>query len=563
MGERVVTILAFAFVCLAAIALTIRACAVRALEIKAKQSQRCLESLEASAGIEDGAPVEFVASPRRLGRLLAACLADNPFPRYRAILCFIRLRGVVRLFRREKVLQTPAAAAALAACDKTASRIARLRKPDLPPGGQTRVDVAFAGLQALRLYFAASNDEAFSRQRFESCFRVNNAWNGSFYKYRTRDGRLFSFHVYYQSQKRKMVEALKIAKAADAFTMSSSKADRGLVGEVVSRYDAAELEELAFSSGASGCVLRSREEWEATEVGKAVLAMPLVSVRKVGGAGPRRYPNFDPERGPLSGIKVLDLTHIIAGPACTRLLAEYGADVLLVRRGGFDEQEQSFLELDGWAGKRSIQLDFEKADELSRAKELVAEADAIVYSYQGGALDRFGLSEADIRRMNPRAIYCSLMCFSDAAWKRRPGWAPLAEDIAGLSVRNGSRARPKNLNGVPLDYIPGFVLALGALRAIERSMSEGGAFDVTASLTRTAMWLHECTDLCAKPANAPAAAPRRARRPGPDAWASVLARVVGNAVGDIGFPAPAASNPSLPDAARNMRFSDGEAGWRA
>ena len=141
----------------------------------------------------------------------------------------------------------------------------------------------------------------------------------------------------------------------------------------------------------------------------------------------------------------------------------------MIRRGRYVEQEQAMLEFDGWAGKQSIQLDFNIPEQLERAKQLIKEADVITYSYQNGALDKFGLSEKDIRALNPNVIYSNLMCFSDTVWKDRPGWAPLAEDITGLSVRNGSLEKPVNLNGVPLDYFPGFILALGTLLTIERN----------------------------------------------------------------------------------------------
>lgn len=553
-------------------ALAVRLGAQRALEEKARQSQLCLEALDRARGLDGSAlagrpAVVFSANPRRLGQFLAACFRDNPFKKYRAILCFIRLRGVVRLFRREKVLQTPAAAAALASCRAAASEIGRLRGME-GEGSEVSCDVAMAGLQAIRLYMACSYDEAFSRQRFESCFKVNNAFNGSFYKYRTADGRHFSFHVYYASQKAKMVKALGIPRDPDSFSMESSKADRELLGSVVSKMDAADLEELAFSNGACGCMLRNRAEWEASPVGKAVVAMPLVNVAKAGAAGAaaaRKCPVPDPARGPLSGIKVLDLTHIIAGPACTRLLAEYGADVLLVRRGGFGAQEQSFLEFDGWAGKRSIQLDFNVASELARAKELVKEADIVISSYQQGALDRFGLGEAGIRSLNPGVIYGKLLCFGDRVWETRPGWAPLAEDITGLSIRNGSQEKPKNLNGVPLDYIPGFVFCLGILDALRRSMTEGGAYTVTASLTRTASWLHELSDLWlsgqGKAAPAAGARSRLARGVNLPAWASVLLKLDGTSVGRVGIPASAAVEGDGLPRPEGFAFLDGQAGW--
>jgi hypothetical protein len=344
--------------------------------------------------------------------------------------------------------------------------------------------------------------------------------------------------------------------------MDSTKEDKVLLTDLVGKMNAAQLEELTFACGASGCVLRSRCEWESSEVGKAVGAMPLIKMRKVSESdGPRKYAASTAGRGPLSGIKVLDLTHIIAGPACSRVLAEYGADVLLVRRFPLSEQGQSFLELDGWAGKQACHLDFNVAADLSKVKALIAEANVIVSSYQKGALDSFGLSEGEIFKINPNLIYSSLICFSDSVWNERPGWAPLAEDVTGLSIRNGSFEKPKNLNGVPLDYIPGFILALGTLEAIKQSLLAGGSYSVTVSLSRVAMWLHDCTDHCSD-------ASQRTQTGSDEplhsfeAWGSVLQRVADNAVGDVAFPAPAVVTPVEIDTMANLRFTDGLLGWR-
>lgn len=293
----------------------------------------------------------------------------------------------------------------------------------------------------------------------QSAIRVNNALNGSMHKFRARDGRDVSFHVYYQSQQERLVKALGLRKPSSEYGFFSLKKDMKEIAAAVAAKDAMELEDLSFDCGACGCMIRSREEWEASEVGKAVISMPLIRTEKLAESEAPAWgrPN---SRGPLSGIRVLDLTHIIAGPACSRILAEYGADVLLVRRGDFRHQEQAMLEFDGWAGKHSIQLDFNIPEQLERAKQLIREADVVTYSYQNGCMDKFGLSEADIRTLNPNVIYSNLNCFSDTVWKDRPGWAPCAEDITGLSVRNGSLEAPVNLNGVPLDYFPGFILAL-------------------------------------------------------------------------------------------------------
>jgi hypothetical protein len=291
--------------------------------------------------------------------------------------------------------------------------------------------------------------------------------------------------------------------------------------------------------------------------------MPLFRLTKTGEAPVKTFGKYDSKKGPLSGVKVLDLTHIIAGQACTRLLAEAGADVLMIRRGDYLHQEQAMLELDGWAGKNSIQLDFNKEDQLARAKELVKEADVVICSYQRGALDKFGLSIDDIHALNPNVIYGSLMCFSDTVWANRPGWAPCAEDITGLSVRNGSMEAPVNLNGVPLDYIPGMILCAGILEALKKQMTEGGNYTVAGSLTRGGYWLHECTDLWERNETLTDAKSKIVHNEELPVWQDAYLKVDDTAVGDVYFPAPATNIGRGENTYRktNMHFTDGNTGF--
>ena len=506
-------------------------------------------------------PTTFVADEGRKGMLSRTCFTSNPFPvPLNVVLTKLRIPAVQKLFEDETIPQTSAIAAVLAACSTAATEIGALRGDDVS-GAQIRCDLVFAGLQAVRLYMSDHKHcKEFTRSRVQSAIRVNNALNGSMHKFRARDGRDVSFHVYYQSQQERLVKALGLAKPSSEYGFFTMKKDLKEIAAKVATMDAMELEDLSFDCGACGCMIRSREEWEASEVGKAVIAMPLIRTEKLAES---EAPDWGrpTSRGPLSGIRVLDLTHIIAGPACSRILAEYGADVLLVRRGDFKHQEQAMLESDGWAGKHSIQLDFNVPEQLERAKQLIREADVVTYSYQNGCMDKFGLSEADIRALNPNVIYANLNCFSDTVWKERPGWAPCAEDITGLSVRNGSHEQPKNLNGVPRDYFPGFILALGTLRAIAQRLKEGGGYKVTTSLTRGAQYLHECADLCERETRAVHTS-SVAVRSKDKVWDSVFQYVKGCATGgECGFSAPPVVNTAYPADERNLVFTDGCTGW--
>jgi len=530
------------------------------LRKKGSQSQLAYEKMKKDLDIATSSNVEFVVNPNRFTQMLSSAFRHNGFPRYRIVLLFLRLKAIFRLYKKEKILQTGAAAASLTLCGDLSMQIGDLRNGGVMKPSLIRTDVALAGLQVVRLYMTGySKTETFAASRFESALRVDNALNGSFYKYRCLDGNYFSAHVYYESQKAKLMAALSLQAKPEEFTLDSLKKDRKSVAQCLEAYNSFDLEKLAFDCGACGCVLRSRDEWEKTDFGSAVLAMPLVRTTKLADSPKKDYGQC---RGalPLTGIKILDLTHIIAGPACSRILAEYGADVLLVRRGKFESQEQAMLELDGWAGKNSIQLDLNDSHQLETCKELVKNADVIIYSYQNGALDHFGLSREDMHKLNPNLIYGSLMCFSDTVWKDKPGWAPLAEDVTGLSIRNGSRAKPKNLNGVPLDYIPGFILAVGVLNAIKKNLAEGGSYDVTASLTRTAQWLHEISDLNEQKVALPTLT--KVVRGDAPIWKKPVQEIEPTAVGPIFFPVPATYIETLPSQFDTMRFNDGNVDWR-
>ncbi|MFI3213194.1 MAG: CoA transferase [Eubacteriales bacterium] len=462
---------------------------------KALDSLLCFEDLQNKTDITLSSSVTFHLSSSHKSMLNKACFSKIPFPGVLGfVILSLRKKAVKKLFKDEKVIQTAPAAAVLALNAGQGADIQAIR--DGKSGEPVICDVGLSGLQVVRLYMMAyEGNKKFVKRRTDSAINVKNALNGSFYKYQTKDGGYFSTHVYYESQKAKMMKVLGIDTDPNEFTYGNLKKDMKVVTAKMKEFDGYDLMDQSFANGACSCVLQDRATWESSAVGKAVCDMPLFRLNKVTDTPKKEYGKTN-GKGPLAGVKVLDLTHIIAGPACTRILAEQGADVLLIRRGIYEEQEQAMLELDGWAGKNSIQLDFNIASQLEKAKELIKEADVVVTSYQQGALDKFGLSRSDIRTLNPSVVYGTLMCFSDSVWKERPGWAPLAEDFTGLSIRNGSKEEPVNLNGVPLDYIPGFLLAAGVLKAIKLTITDGGGYDVTGSLTRGGQWLHECTDLC-------------------------------------------------------------------
>lgn len=198
---------------------------MKVMDQKAKEAQICYEALLKETGVEVNETVGFYVGKGRKGSMLRACFRHNPFPKVRIVLCFLRLKAVVRLFKKENVVQTGPAAAVLALDTALAGKIADIRK-GVDHKYKNRVpiicDVAFAGLSVIRLYMMGySGNEKFRHVRCDSGMRVNNALNGSFYKYKTKDDRFFSAHVYYESQKAKMMKALRMRNCEENIRSSS------------------------------------------------------------------------------------------------------------------------------------------------------------------------------------------------------------------------------------------------------------------------------------------------------------------------------------------------------
>lgn len=242
-----------------------------ALYKKGRQAQIIYEDLLKRFSVQP-IPTTFVADDRRKVQFQKECVKANPYPFPINIKVRKERQEAIRLlFDEETIVQTPAIAAALAVCSTLATQIGGLRGDDIS-GSETVCDLAFAGVQALRVYMMDYDNKEFSKIRSASSTRVKGAFDGTVEtgKYRTRDGKFVSFHVYYQSQQKKLVKALGLTKPSEKFTVFSKKKDMTQIAEKVAQFDAAALEELAFDCGATGCMLRTRQEWESTLVGNAV-----------------------------------------------------------------------------------------------------------------------------------------------------------------------------------------------------------------------------------------------------------------------------------------------------
>lgn len=257
------------------------------------------------------------------------------------------------------------------------------------------------------------------------------------------------------------------------------------VAAAIAKWDAAELEDAANAMGHTLCIARSSEEWLAHPQGSYLANEPVIAVRRIGD-GPR-VP-FVPGQRPLEGIRVLSLTHAIAGPVVGRTLAEQGADVLCVNR--VSDFEHDWVYDDANVGARSTFLDLDDPRQNEICKGLARTADVFVDSYRGRKLAKFGFSPEELAGSRPGIIVVNVRCYGwGGPWFDRGGFDMLGTSASGLAMLEGEAGVPA-LPPTALinDYITGYLGAAGASAALLRRAREGGSYQVTVSLTRSAMW---------------------------------------------------------------------------
>lgn len=339
------------------------------------------------------------------------------------------------------------------------------------------------------------------------------------------------------------------------------RAIRAEVEAAVAGWQADALVEALVAAGAPAARVGTAAAWEDHEQGRALRALPVVLIERIGDAPPEPLPPlagvavaFDPgtksgpqathapgttgrERmardpgtagggggpRPLDGVRVLDLTRIIAGPACSRTLAEHGADVLQIAAPRLHHVRRAAIETT--PGKRVAALDLADAGDRERLEALLPRTDVLCQNARPGALDRRGLGAARLAELRPGVVYVSTDTYGHVGpWRSRPGFEPLAQASCGWADEHrDADGRPAIVPALPCDYATGYLAALGAMIALRRRAVEGGSWHVRTSLARTAMWLRDQPgrlDPAAAPGTSAAAtADLRVRIDGP--WGAV------------------------------------------
>ncbi|MGW2122686.1 CoA transferase [Streptomyces sp. NPDC001758] len=294
--------------------------------------------------------------------------------------------------------------------------------------------------------------------------------------WRTADGWLRT-HANYPHHRARLLAALGVADDPDA------------VARALAERSAREVEETVYAAGGLAVALRTPGEWAAHGQAAALRSRPLVELTRLDASPARVLTRVgrDPLL-PAAGLRVLDLTRVIAGPVATRTLALLGADVLRVDAPWLPELPDQHA--DTGFGKRSALLDL--GSDRGLFEELLATADVVVTGYRPGALDRFGLTPRAIAARRPGVVVAELSAWGAyGPWDGRRGFDSLVQVATGIAAVEGMEGRPGALPAQALDHGTGYLLAAGVLRALTGQTDEGGSRLVRVALARTAAWLLE------------------------------------------------------------------------
>ncbi|TCO52463.1 CoA transferase [Actinocrispum wychmicini] len=271
--------------------------------------------------------------------------------------------------------------------------------------------------------------------------------------------------------------------AAAVATALGTAVDRDEVVAAVARRGAIEVEEAVVAAGGAAAAQRGRDEWLAHPQGVALRKLPLVLVERIGDAPPVRPSTAD---RPLAGMRVVELTHVIAGPVAGRTLAAHGADVVHV--GARHLPVVAPLLLDTQFGKRSTYLDLRDDEDAGKLRELVRDADVFVQSYRPDSLAARGFGPADLAALRPGIVVVDISAWGWAGpWRTRRGFDSLAQMATGIAAGDPPLPLPLQF----LDHGTGWLAAAAAIEALTRRITEGGSWRVRVSLARTGMWLDE------------------------------------------------------------------------
>jgi len=313
---------------------------------------------------------------------------------------------------------------------------------------------------------AAGAWEAVVNQNHERMIKITQPWP-------TRDGRWFLPHFGLPHLQQRVLGVL------------GAEPNPASVEAAVAKWDALDLEDAIDRVRACGAMVRSNKEWLATPHGQVLAGKPIVEIIKIGDSDPEPLPAGE---RPLSGVKGLDLTRILAGPISARTLAEHGAEILMVTADHLPQIPEHVI--DTSHGKRSCFLNLNHAEDAATLRGLAAEADVFSQGYRPGMMQKLGFAPEDLAAIRPGIVYVSISCFgADGPFSHRAGWEQVAQTVTGI-CHEGRPDRPALLPAAANDYTTGYLAAYGAMLALAKRAREGGSYHVRVSLCQSGMFIY-------------------------------------------------------------------------
>ena len=294
--------------------------------------------------------------------------------------------------------------------------------------------------------------------------------------YQAGDGRWVRLHTNFPHHRDGILDLLDCAY------------ERAAVGDALAEWKGQDFEDAVAERGVVATMMRTEAEWRAHPQAQALDRQPLISIQRIGDAPPRPLPAA---ARPLAGVRVLDLTRIIAGPVCGRTLAAHGADVMRVTAPHLPFV--AALVTDAGRGKLSTHLDLGAEDGREALKKLIAEADIFVQGYRPGGLERWGFSPEELAAIRPGIIYVTLSAYGhDGPWSMRRGYDSLVQTASGINHAEAEACgleQPKALPCQALDHASGYFMAAAAMATLARRAEQGGSWHIRVSLARTGRWI--------------------------------------------------------------------------
>ena len=367
-------------------------------------------------------------------------------------------------------------------------------EPQLPStfrvAAAAQVSIAAAALAAAEIWRARSGEaqavavdmrHAAVECRSERYLRVDDkppppAWDAIAGVYKTGDGRFVRLHTNFPHHRDAVCRVLGCEPSRDA------------VQSALMNWQGATFEDAAIAEGGVVALMRSHDEWMAHPQSVALATLPVLSIERIGDAPPRLFGDGD---RPLSGVRALDLSRVIAGPVAGRTWAAHGADVMLVTSPNLPAIP--WLTIDTGRGKLSTSIDLQTDEGRDTLRELLGNADIFAQGYRPTALAQLGFAPKDVAAIRPGIVCVSLSAYGHVGpWASRRGFDSLVQTTTGFNHAEGQAAGiagPKELPAQMLDHATGYLMAFGAMMARLRQASEGGSWHVRVSLAQTGRWL--------------------------------------------------------------------------